>query len=212
MTVVPILHVDDPLVGRRRDRFDERALELASDWGRLYIVDRVGLEKNKPSLEVYQDLTREADLWLDVGTVGVEDAMDATIIGADKITVRWDRVWDEATLWEMVDIVDEGLNVGLPFREDWLTNRRTGAPVVRQIADRLDAEASGGMVLIDLDRAGTGDGFRDTRCPDPRRLEVPVWAAGGIDGPRQARKLLDKGFEGVLVGTAIDAFPPGEWR
>lgn len=212
MTVYPILHVDRPLTGNRRDRFDERALDAAGDWGRLYIVDRVGLEKNKPSLEVYQDLTREADLWLDVGPVGAEDVMDIMIIGADRVTVRWDRVWDEATLGEMIDLVDEGLFVGLPFREDWLTNRRTGAPVVRQIADRLAGANSGGIVLIDLDRAGTGEGFRSSRCPDPNRLDVPVWAAGGISGPREARTLRDKGFEGVLVGSAIDAFPPGEWR
>lgn len=211
MSLYPILHVDKPLTRKERSDFDERALEVAKTWGRFYIVDRVGLKQGEPNIDVYQDLAREGEMWLDVGPAQAEDVMDSIVGGADRVTVRWDKIWDRPTLDDATDIAEDGVFVGLPFRENWIENRREGEPPIRELADHLAQLDVGGLVFIDLDRAGTSDGFRDTRCPDPERLGVPVWVAGGIKGPREAKKLVSKGFEGVLVGTSLDEFVAGEW-
>lgn len=211
MRLFPVLHVDRKLTRRRRGPWLDKARGVADRFGGLCVVDRRGIDKNKPSVDVYQDLARETDLWLDVGPVHQEDLMDCVMCGPERLTVRWDRAWDAATLHEMIDLVDAGLYVGLPFDEGFAPNRRSGPPDVYDLADRLRIPEDCGLVLIDQRRSGTAQGFRPTRV-SPAKLDVPVWAAGGIQGPREARDLLAKGYAGVLVGTARDAFDPAEFQ
>lgn len=210
MRLYPVLHVDQRLSRRRRDAFFDRARAVSDRFGGLYVVDRVGLAKNKPSLDVYQDLARETELWLDVGPVHATDLMDCVMCGADRLTVRWDRAWTAESLHEMIGLVDGGIYVGLAFRDGWLAHRRAGPPDVRDLIDRLRVLEDAGLVLIDLDRAGTAQGFRATTV-SPAKVDVPVWAAGGVASPREARELFQKGYAGVLVGSARDAFHPADF-
>lgn len=213
MRLYPILHVERAIRRRDRDEFIDDALELADRWdGALYIVDRPGLERNKPNIEVYQEMTRSSSLWLDTGAVNEEDVMDAVIIGADRLTVRWDRIWRLEVMLDTIEMVEEGFFVGLPFRDDFVENRRSGPPDLHLLTDKLQKLDAGGLVFIDLDRAGTEDGFRRQRLPDPEKIDVPVWAAGGIGRQREARQLLSRGFTGVLVDTALGEMDPEVFR
>lgn len=206
----PIVHVDERIGWRRREAWVEEALDLAGTWGGLYVVDRYAHRNNRPSIDAYQEVARATSLWLDLGPLDAEDVMDTVIAGADRVTVRWDRIWSADEVEEVVRMVEEGVFVGLPFDDDLAPNRRSGAPQPDKLAARLAEADTGGLVLIDVGRAGTEEGFRASRF-HPDRWEAPVWAAGGVSGPREARKLLSRGFAGVLVGSALDAFDPLEW-
>lgn len=206
----PILHVDVRLRRKRRKAFLEEAWDVADRWGGLCVVDRYGQRTNRPNIDLYQELSRGTELWLDTGPVHIEDLMDNVIAGVHRVTVRWDHVWDLETLEEGMGMVEDGFYVGIPFRDDAVPSRRGGMPDVDGIVQRLQRLDAGGLLLIDLDRAGTRDHFRAGRFLDPQKAEVPVAAAGGVRDAREVRQLFAKGYQDVLVGTARDEIDPEE--
>lgn len=213
MEIVPVLHVRDgqAMVGRPGawepmptpypDGGDDvvgLARHLSVRFGRVGIVDLGAGRTDDAHHNLYQKLAKQnVALWIDARPETLEDVLDLFVAGADRVTVRMDRM-DADDLVEVLDMADGEVWLGYAFRNlDELH---------RQLRERdpfrfLDAGAEG-IVLIDLERAGTTSG------PDPRAVDaipykdVPVYVAGGIASPEHIDLLDELGAAGALVGTA----------
>jgi hypothetical protein len=72
------------------DAFDR----LIANYRRIYVVDLDGIERNEPQLDLWQELSREADLWIDGGVATGDQAIDILISGARRAILSTSRLRD----------------------------------------------------------------------------------------------------------------------
>jgi len=72
----------------------------------LYVLDRDGIERNRPNLDLYQQLTEHCVLWVDGGPRSLDDVMDIIISGATNLTLRPDR-WPDADIEGIFELTDD---------------------------------------------------------------------------------------------------------
>jgi hypothetical protein len=70
------------------DAFDR----LVKQYRRIYIVDLEGVQKNEPQLDLWQELSREADLWIDGGVQLGDQAIDILVSGARRAVLSTSRI------------------------------------------------------------------------------------------------------------------------
>jgi uncharacterized protein related to proFAR isomerase len=59
---------------------------------RIYIVDLEGVQKNEPQLDLWQELSREADLWIDAGVQLGDQSIDILVSGARRAVLSTGRI------------------------------------------------------------------------------------------------------------------------
>lgn len=108
---------------------------------------------------------------------------------------------------------------GLPDRADVEALRRSGSRVWATVTNPAEAVAArdrgmDGLVVQGSYAGGHSAIFDGTSTPEPistaslvervlRAVDLPVVAAGGVDGPAALRRLLEAGAEAVAVGTLL---------
>ncbi|MCI4320490.1 MAG: HisA/HisF-related TIM barrel protein [Thermoplasmata archaeon] len=60
---------------------------LAPEYDGLYVVDLDGRRKGEPQLDYIQELSRDADLWLDAGVQRADEAIDGLVAGARRVVL-----------------------------------------------------------------------------------------------------------------------------
>lgn len=85
----PVLLRDDD--GRPVDAFDAFD-RLVPGNRRVYIVDLDGIERNQPQLDLWPELARDADLWIDAGVPIADQAIDVLVSGARRAVLSTARL------------------------------------------------------------------------------------------------------------------------
>lgn len=71
----------------------------------LYIIDRAGIEKNRPRFCFYQEYAALFDLWIDAGPRIIEDVVDDMFAGANRLVIRFD-LWQEKSFVRIKELTD----------------------------------------------------------------------------------------------------------
>jgi hypothetical protein len=72
----------------------------------LYVLDRDGIERNNPNLDLYQMLAEHCILWIDNGPRRIDDVMDTIMAGATNLTLREDH-WPSLDMPGVQDLTDD---------------------------------------------------------------------------------------------------------
>ena len=100
MDVVPLIYLKNHKKfgnynqGRLKTEDILRQLETFKD-KKLYVLDLDGIKKNRPNLQMYQELSTLAKIWVDAGPRDLGDIVDILITGAETVVLReknWSRV------------------------------------------------------------------------------------------------------------------------
>ncbi|MGO2111180.1 MAG: nitronate monooxygenase [Pseudoclavibacter sp.] len=145
---------------------------------------------------------------------------DAYGLALDKDPVADDDNWNDklALLLERpVPVVS--LTFGLPIPADISALRKAGSRVLASVTTRDEARRAGaagvdGLVVQGPSAGGHSATLDASRTPEPiattdlvrqivAGVDLPVIAAGGVDGPDAVRALIDAGAEAVVVGTLL---------
>lgn len=108
---------------------------------------------------------------------------------------------------------------GLPEPTEIAALQEKGTRVLATVTSVDEAQLAkeagvDGLVVQGPDAGGHSATFDARRTPEPivttesvrrilQHVELPVIAAGGVDGPEAVRRLLDSGAQGVAVGTLL---------
>lgn len=111
------------------------------------------------------------------------------------------------------------LTFGLPAAEDVAALQRVGTRVLATVTTPDEARAAAdlgvdGLVVQGPDAGGHSGTHDPARTPEPARtvevltavraaVDLPLVAAGGVDGPAAVAELLAAGAEAVVVGTLL---------
>jgi hypothetical protein len=109
MNIVPLVSIKNT---RLFDGKEGNSLLLAEVLKRvekdslLYVLDRDGIERNNPNLELYQRLAEHCILWIDNGPRRIDDVMDTIMSGATNITLR-EECWLALDMPGVQDLTDD---------------------------------------------------------------------------------------------------------
>lgn len=145
---------------------------------------------------------------------------DAYGLELDPSPVQDDDGWGEKlTLLTEAPVPVVSLTFGLPDRAGIAALRRAGTRVIATVTSpeeaRLAREAGvDGLVVQGSQAGGHSAVFDGARDPEPittaalvrrvlQAVDLPLIAAGGVDGPGAVRELLEAGAQAVAVGTLL---------
>ncbi len=67
---------------------------LGNEFGRLFVVDLDGVERNRPQLDYLQEIARDGEIWVDAGVRSAEEAIDVLVAGAYRAVLSTTRLPD----------------------------------------------------------------------------------------------------------------------
>lgn len=72
--------------------------QLAEKYGRLYLVDLDGRERDQPQLDYLQEISRNAEVWVDSGVRTSDQAIDVVVAGAFRTVLSTAQLRAEGEL------------------------------------------------------------------------------------------------------------------
>jgi len=67
---------------------DTKEISQINEDDKIYILDKDGIEKDKPNLCLFQNISNTYQLWIDSQPVDLGDVVDSFMTGATTITIR----------------------------------------------------------------------------------------------------------------------------
>lgn len=187
------------------DVFDV-ADRLVEQFGRLYVVDLDGIEHADPQLDYIQELSRNAELWVDAGVRRGDEVADLLVAGARRVVVSTStirsvedlrRAWRLSTALAVeIEIVESTVRAR---SHDWAGR----AP--RDVATAVRAEG-----ITDLVVSPRGDVPIDWTLIGSLAKEGPLWVDGSYSRAESA-DLQRAGARGGIFHPTVDELvpPPG---
>jgi phosphoribosylformimino-5-aminoimidazole carboxamide ribonucleotide (ProFAR) isomerase len=181
--------------GKPIDLF-ETADRLTAEYGRIYIYDLEGIRHGTTQLDYLQEISREAELWVDAGIEDAGDATDIIIAGASRAvlsTARLRRASELDRAWKLtpeivLEIRYQSGELKAPA-DDWSVTAAEIAARARKLGvTDLILQFRGGPVAWDSVRQLAGGG--------------PTWVAGDLSLEETS------GVEGTGASGAIFSYPP----
>ena len=112
MEYVPVLYLpsNDQKIGL--NAIDLKNRMKKEGFTELYIIDELGIKKNKPQYNFYQRFSSIFDLWVDTGPRDIGDVVDGVFSGAKRIIIRLD-LWTEDSLTSIREITDQDVFIAV---------------------------------------------------------------------------------------------------
>lgn len=176
-------------------------------------------EEREHGLETLADVREVLTIPMTVGggVRSLEDARTLLEVGADKVAMNTAAYRRPSLLTEVADAfgrqccvaaIDAAWN-----EDDWEIVVRSGTEFTGtsavEWAERVEAAGAGEILLTSYDRDGTREGYDiDLLEAVTDRIDIPVIASGGADGPQHFLEAIEAGADAVL---AASIFHEGEY-
>jgi phosphoribosylformimino-5-aminoimidazole carboxamide ribotide isomerase len=187
-----------------------RALWQETDCAALYIADLDAIERRGTHRATIQELSAEIPirLWVDAGVADVEQIATWLGAGVGRVVVGSETLDSLHSLDAIQSAVPaEKLVFSLDVQRGKVLSHcqelRALSPL--SLLERLAAHGWTHVILLALDRVGTGGG-PDGSLLDKARRSVPdltLIAGGGVRGLEDLHRLAQLGADGVLVASAL---------
>ncbi len=165
---------------------------LIARFGRIYLVDLDGVEENRPQLDYIQEITREAEVWLDCGSRTADEAIDALVTGASRAVLSTATLAGPEEL-ERAWRLSQELALEVETRGGRVASR---SPAWSGRAPTEVAEAARAVGLREI-VLGPRDGAIDWEAVRTVAKGGPTWV-GGIFEASEADRLGWSGAEGGI--------------
>jgi len=179
----------------------------------LYVADLDAIEGAEPHYELLQSIAEIGlGLWIDAGVIDSGDVPPLFEAGAEAVVVGLETISSPEALASIVALFGPDrilfsldLKGGRPLTAPdatWPSDDDPGAIALTAIRGGIRR-----LLLIDLDRVGTGRGSSFDRflpaLRDAANVPIELTVGGGIAGPTDLERLEGFGADGVLVGSAL---------
>jgi phosphoribosylformimino-5-aminoimidazole carboxamide ribotide isomerase len=176
----------------------------------IYIADLDAIMGQGNHREVITTLARREriEVWLDAGAADPQTVRDLLDLGIKKVVIGTETLPNFESLFAVcADIPDEHLVISLDMRAGKVLSRWQQLAALSPL-DALEKLKESGLrevILLDLDRVGTGNGIDYTLMSEARRLysDLNLIAGGGIRQASELAGLQSMGIAGVLIASAL---------
>ena len=179
---------------------------LVGEFGRLYVVDLDGIDRDRPELDFLQELSRDAEVWVDAGVRTADQAIDVLVTGAHRAVLSTGTIASDRSVgraWKLstdiaveIEVRDGSVAAAV---EAWRGG--TVEDVSRKIRDLGPAE----LILSFREEPVDWNAVRGVAAGGP------VWVDGTFER-RQSERLGSSGAAGGIfhVTELLDSLPIAE--
>ncbi|MCI4358852.1 MAG: HisA/HisF-related TIM barrel protein [Thermoplasmata archaeon] len=191
-----------PVVARTRDGAEYEVFDvvdsLMSRFGRIYVVDLDGVEENRPQLDYLQEISRDAELWLDAGARTADEAIDALVTGASRVVLSSATLNGPKELARAWNLSQE-LTFEIELQDGHVSARADSWRSLTAAALAEEIRATGPNELI----VGPRDGTVDWEQVRVIAHQGPTWV-GGIFAASESERLTWSGSTGGIFHLGGD--------
>jgi len=178
----------------------------------VYVADLDAIQGGTPQDALVASIAQlGADVWVDAGITSVAHARQVLGTGPSRVIVGLETLHSFEQLDEICsDVGGERVAFSLDLRGG-LPMIAAGAAISTQTPEEIAASAArggvGAVIVLDLERVGTGAGVDLSLFAAVRRTVpgVMLLAGGGVRGWDDLLRLEDVGCDGALVATALQS-------
>lgn len=105
MQIIPYIYLTETFEKTILPTLDLQALKEKHKFTDLYIIDKMGIEKNRPRFCYYQQYASLFDLWIDAGPLSIDDVVDDVFAGAFKLVIR-SELWSEKSFMRIKELTE----------------------------------------------------------------------------------------------------------
>jgi len=87
---------------------DTKEIKQLKEDEKIYVLDQDGIEKDKPNLCLFQNISSKYGLWIDSRPIDLGDVVDSFMAGAASITIR-KNLWDKLDIKEIREITENNV-------------------------------------------------------------------------------------------------------
>jgi phosphoribosylformimino-5-aminoimidazole carboxamide ribotide isomerase len=200
-----LCHTSDPLAiaSAFRDRLGLYELYLAD----LNAIQGVPSTSHR---KIISELASKIGMkiMLDAGASDAESAQTLLDLGVSRVVIGAETLQTRDDLFKIPDEVNpEDLVFSLDMRDGKILSRcseLTAMPVLK-ILEELQSAGWKEVILLDLDRVGSGEGARTSLVSEMRKnfSELELLIGGGIARSEELIELKRMGIDGVILATAL---------
>jgi len=120
MELIPLIYIENEeiLIEKTSNPITLKDfLKQSENANKIYVLDLDGIKKDEPNLTIYQNISRQHELWIDNGPRDLDDIVDTTMAGATDITLRR-NLCPNLDIPEIEDITDNKIFTNLDFTDD----------------------------------------------------------------------------------------------
>lgn len=172
---------------------------LFEQFGKVFVLDLNGLEKNKPQISVIKAMAGSADIWLDAGARSAEALIDMLVSGAESVVLNLKHIKSEAELSEANEMLDS-LIIGAEYDMGLVCpiSGFSGAGVP-EAAERIKKAGFDRALFIDA-KSGGGALSIGAFSSMPGGISAYVGIPGADE--EKLREFDAAGISGVMVGLS----------
>lgn len=179
--------------------------QLADKFGRLYLIDRDGLDRDQPQLDYLQEIARTAEVWVDSGVRTSDQAIDVVVAGAFRTVLSTAYLRSEHELSQAWKLSPE-VAFEIPTLHGTL---EVSAPEFTHKTPLELATIARAIGVRDVVYSPRGAGV-DWRLASELARTGPLWVGGTFDRDDLGR-LQDSGAVGGIFSIAEElGLAPGD--
>lgn len=125
MEIIPLISLEKrKIIDTDQKTTDAKEIKLLDEDERVYILDKDGIEKDKPNLCLFQRTADKYQLWIDSQPVELGDVVDSFMAGASSITLR-KNLWSKIEIEKIREITENEIFFQIDLKDSDELNKKT---------------------------------------------------------------------------------------
>jgi len=118
MEIIPLITLEKRRILETNQKTTEtKEIDQINEDEKIYILDKDGIEKDKPNLCLFQKTSNSYSLWIDSGPIELGDIVDSFMAGASAITIR-KNLWKKLDLKKIREISENEVFIQIDLQDD----------------------------------------------------------------------------------------------
>ena len=203
MPVIKGIQGYEPLQDKDGKNMDVHELidELKGSFNKILITDINGINRDKPQLELYQDMSTKMKLWIDAGPRSKDGAIDILVAGAEKVVLGTKTLRGLEELEKVVEL-SENVVLGIDYDNGIVTPKkriREMSPLsLVNEAKNLGIEE---IIFTDLKHLASDSHFSMDIGATLLQANMKIYFHGRFDGGMEMFKRMN--LAGVMIEVEI---------
>jgi len=118
MEIIPLITLEGKkIIDTNQKTTETKEIDQIKEDEKIYILDKDGIDKDKPNLCLLQKTSNVYSLWIDSRPIELDDIVDSFMAGASAITIR-KNLWQKLDLEKIREITENEIFLQIDLQDD----------------------------------------------------------------------------------------------
>jgi len=117
MEIIPLITLEKrKIIDTNQKTTDTKEIDQIKEDEKIYILDKDGIDNDKPNLCLFQRTSNSYELWIDSRPIELGDIVDSFMTGASAITIR-KNLWQKLDLEKIREITENEIFLQIDLQD-----------------------------------------------------------------------------------------------